>query len=666
MKRLLSAVSALALLPLAGEASAQAPAAGAQRLDDASLFGARQGVRQISLSPGGTKVAFIAPGKGQGNALYVVDAAGGKAPTPALVASGDPDHIETCGWVSEDRLACDIHILVKGAIEIMPASRVVAVDANGENSKLLSNHERSDTVDNPVLGGGAVIDWLGGDGAVLIGRLYVPLERLGSNLKDNRSGYGVDRLDTRSLATKEIEPPKPAAVDYLSDGRGNIRIMETATSPGATGQVTGIYDYFYRKKGSREWLSLSTWDDVRREGFQAQTVDVDKDVVYGVRKKDGRLAAYAITLDGGKAETLVYAHPQVDVDGFVGIGRSRRPVGVTFATDKRRVVYFDPQLQSLARNLSRALPNLPLVYFLDSSSDETKLLLWAGSDIDPGRYYVFDKATKHLSELMLTRPELENAKLASVRHIIYRAADGTEVPAYLTLPPGSEGKKLAALVMPHGGPESRDEWGFDWLAQYFARQGYAVLQPEYRGSQGYGDAWFKKNGFKSWRAAIGDINDAGRWLVAQGIADPGKLGIFGWSYGGYAALQANVVDPKLFKAVVAVAPVADLPSLTEEWRNWTNHRIEVERIGTGSEPREGSPAQHADAFIAPVLLFHGDRDRTFNVHQSQLMASRLKGAGKSVDLVVYPKLDHPLDDSEARADMLRKADAFLKANLHNQ
>jgi dipeptidyl aminopeptidase/acylaminoacyl peptidase len=267
---------------------------------------------------------------------------------------------------------------------------------------------------------------------------------------------------------------------------------------------------------------------------------------------------------------------------------------------------------------------------------------------------------------MLSRPELENAKLAAVRHVTYRAADGTEVPAYLTLPPGSDGRKLAAIVMPHGGPEARDEWGFDWLSQYFANRGYAVLQPEYRGSSGYGDAWFKQNGFKSWRAAVGDVNDAGRWLIAQGIADPNKLGIVGWSYGGYAALQANVLDPKLYKAVVAVAPVTDLPSLAEEWRNWSNHRIEVERIGTGSEPREGSPAEHADAFLAPVLLFHGDRDRNVNVHQSELMASRLKGAGKNVELVVYPKHDHQLDDSETRADMLRKADAFLRASLKIQ
>jgi dipeptidyl aminopeptidase/acylaminoacyl peptidase len=667
MKNLLTAVSALAMLSAAGAASAQPPAsAGAQSLDAAALFGAREAVQNASLSPGGTRVAFIAPTKGQGNALYVVDAAGGKAPTAALVASGDPDRIDWCRWVSEDRLACQIYILVKGAIEIMPATRIVAVDATGGNTKLLSNFERSDNL-GLALSGGSVVDWLTGeDGAVLIGRIYVPSERIGSNLKDTRRGYGVDRLDTRSLGTKEVEPPKPAAAEYISDGHGTIRIMATATSPGATGQSTGVYDYFYRKKGSREWLSLGQYDGVHREGFEPYAVDPDKDVVYGLKKKDGRRAAYAVSLDGSKTETLVFEHPQVDIDGFAQIGRSRRAVGVMFETDKPQVVYFDAQLAGLARSLSKALPNLPLISFIDASADESRLLIRAGSDTDPGRFYVFDRTKKQLAELMVSRPELENVKLATVRHVTYRAADGTEVPAYLTLPVGSDGKKLPAIVMPHGGPEARDDWGFDWLAQYFARQGYAVLQPEYRGSTGYGDAWFRNNAFRSWRVAIGDVNDAGRWLVAQGIADPAKLGIFGWSYGGYAALQANVLDPKLYKAVVAVAPVTDLPALTEEWRNWTSHRIEVERIGTGPEPREGSPAQHADAFQAPVLLFHGDRDRNVNVHQSQLMEGRLKGAGKSVELVVYPKLDHQLDDSDARADMLRKADAFLRANLHVQ
>ena len=113
--------------------------------------------------------------------------------------------------------------------------------------------------------------------------------------------------------------------------------------------------------------------------------------------------------------------------------------------------------------------------------------------------------------------------------------------------------QLPAVLLPHGGPSARDEWGFDWLAQYLANQGYAVLQPNYRGSAGYGDAWLQRNGFQGWRTSIGDVTDGARWLVAQGIADADRLAIVGWSYGGYAALQAGVTEPGLFKALVAIA-----------------------------------------------------------------------------------------------------------------
>jgi dipeptidyl aminopeptidase/acylaminoacyl peptidase len=157
--------------------------------------------------------------------------------------------------------------------------------------------------------------------------------------------------------------------------------------------------------------------------------------------------------------------------------------------------------------------------------DERKLLVFAGGDTDPGVYYLFDRDKHDLHILSPARPQLEGRALATMKAIRYKTADGTEIPAFLTLPPGKESAKgLPAIVMPHGGPASRDEWGFDWLPQYFAARAYAVLQPNFRGSSGYGDAWFQQNGFKSWRVAIGDVVDAGRWLVTQGIADPKKLG----------------------------------------------------------------------------------------------------------------------------------------------
>ena len=217
--------------------------------------------------------------------------------------------------------------------------------------------------------------------------------------------------------------------------------------------------------------------------------------------------------------------------------------------------------------------------------------------------------------------------------------------------------------MPHGGPSARDEWGFDWLAQFYASRGFAVLQPNYRGSSGYGDAWYQNNGFQSWKSAIGDVNDSGRWLVAEGIADPEKLAIVGWSYGGYAALQSAVVDPDLFKGIVAIAPVTDLGKLKDEYLGTSGYKLAVGFIGTGPHIAAGSPARNVDKIKAPVQIFHGDLDINVDVFQSRYMADQLKGAGKFVDLTIYKGLDHSLDDSTARTEMLEKSSAFLKSTL---
>jgi dipeptidyl aminopeptidase/acylaminoacyl peptidase len=245
-----------------------------------------------------------------------------------------------------------------------------------------------------------------------------------------------------------------------------------------------------------------------------------------------------------------------------------------------------------------------------------------------------------------------------------READGTSIPGYLTLPPGVEtAKDLPAIVMPHGGPSARDYWRFDWLAQFYASRGYVVLQPNFRGSTGYGEDFFHQNGFRSWPTAIGDVLDAGKWLVAQGMARADRLAIVGWSYGGYAALQSAVVDPSVFKAIVAIAPVTDLPDLKEKYRNWSNFVLASREIGEGPHVREGSPALNAGKIKVPVLLFHGEMDRNVPIQQSKEMADRLASAGVPHELVTWPDLDHQLEDSEARAEMLRKSDAFLRRAL---
>lgn len=656
--------AALAGLALSVTGAFDAGAAGAADNPAAKVFGARQKVEQASLSPDGMSVALVqALDDGQASALFVARLDGSSQLKPILVASGDPERLRACHWVSNGRLVCGISMRVFRNGLRLGFTRMVAVDADGTKVQELSARTHGQELGYHQ-DGGEIVDWLTGDatGSVLMTRSYVPEVSTGSMLSNQKQGLGVERIDTSTLKRTLLEPPRGDVVDYISDQHGAVRLYGQQAKTTAGYAKTRI-DYFYRPAAGGAWLPLGTYDDDTHEGFAPVAVDRDLNAAYGFEWVKGRQVVSRLALDGTLAREVLVARDDVDVDQLIRIGRQNRVVGASFATDKRQSVFFDPALRKLAASLSKALPGQPSVSFVDASQDESRLLLWAGSDVDPGRYYLYDKTTRQLSEVAPDRPDLAEVKLATVQAVTYKAADGTQVPAYLTLPPGSQGKALPAIVMPHGGPGARDEWGFDWLSQYFAHQGFAVLQPNFRGSTGYGEAWFEKNGFQSWRTAIGDVNDAGRWLTDQGIAAPGKLAIVGWSYGGYAALQSSVLDPDLFKAIVAVAPVTDLDALREEARDFTNYKLVDAFIGQGPHVKEGSPAQNAARIKAPVLMFHGDQDDNVGVGESRLMLSRLKSAGGEAELVVFPGLDHQLDDSAARSRMLDKAEAFLRTSL---
>jgi acetyl esterase/lipase len=628
----------------------------AKTFDAASAFGARESLVDLSLSPDGSSVAYVAPAAGQGSVVYTLSLEKGSTPLAALGADGKPFRIEGCDWVSNKRLVCRVYGVVKDVnAGLLPLSRLVAVDSDGSNQRILStrHNEYSSGFD---LHAGEIIDWLPDeDGYVLITRLHLPDSHLGNRLERDAKGFGVDRVDTRTLAASQVEAPRKDAFRYLTDGRGVVRIMGIQHTRDGF-QATGIHTYLYRLVGSDKWQKLCDYNTVDRSGFNPVAVDHDLNAVYGFKKLDGRTALYTIALDGSLHEQLIYARPDVDVDSLFRIGRRKRVVGVSFVTERQHTIFFAPGFEQLTTAIHKALPPETMLRLIETSVDESKLLYHASRDSDPGVYYLFDRKTSHLDTFMVSRSQLEGVKLATVKPISYPGPDGVMIPAYLTLPPGrEEAKGLPAIVLPHGA--ARDEWGFEWLPQFYAARGYAVLQPNFRGSAGYGDAWFKANGFKSWPVAIGDVRAAGHWLVSQGIADPAKLAIVGWSYGGYAALQSAATEPDLFKAVVAIAPVTDLNALKEEHRNWSDYELVSNFVGDGPQLRDGSPVNLADKIAAPVLLFHGAMDQTVGIDESKRMAARL---GSRCELVTWDDLDHSLEDSAARTVMLQKSDAFLR------
>lgn len=661
------AFAGLAALLAATTSYAQqpSPAAAAQQpsVDASALFGPRESVTSLDISPSGRYVVYVAPARGTASAAVVADLVGGGDARPVLRASGQPERLSWCRFVSDTRLICAIR--GTGNIEglLVGFSRLFAVNADGSNIRELG--QRASAYDSRLRQfSGQILDWLPQDGnAVLMAQDYVPEAMAsGSRMARRTNGLGVDRMDINTLRVTQVEAPDQRASGYMSDGRGNVRMMISVQSQ-SENQESAQTIYYYRLAGSRDWRRFSTYDETTREGMFPVAIDGARDVAYVLKRLNGRLALYRVRLDESLASELVYANEAVDVDDVVRIGRSGAVIGVTFAEEQRRVIWFDPQFAELSRNLSRALPGQPAMNFTGASRDESKLVIRAQSDSNPGHYYLYDRTSRSLEEIMPVRAQLEGVTLSSVRPLTYAAADGVQVPAYLTLPPGrTDMRGLPAIVLPHGGPSSRDELGFDWLPQFLAHQGYAVLQPNYRGSAGYGDAWFAQNGFRGWQTSIGDVTAAGRWMIAQG-ADPNRLAILGWSYGGYAALQAGVTEPALFKAIVAIAPVTDLALLAQQAEGFTNYLLVRQFVGQGPHVRAGSPLQNVERFRAPVLMFHGTRDTNVGIAQSQRMDAALRAAGKSSELVVFDGLEHDLADSEARVRMLARIDAFLSANL---
>ena len=650
---------------LAGEART-APVAVKPLAEDAAAFGTRAAAEQLSMSPTGRKVVILVAGPGGLTSAQVFDLVSGGSSIP-VSSNGTDNVLRWCKFGSETVLVCKYGGIVDDpAYGLISYSRLIRVDVDGKNLKQLG--QRQSFYDANIRQfDGAIIDWLpGSGGAVLMARDYVPEEgRSDTRIMRKQNGLAVDRIDLESLKSESVERPTTGVGGYMTDGIGHVRLRFKDESATGTGQMTGRTRLSYRAQGNADWKPLGIYDEKSGDSMTPLAIEAQSDKLYFLRKLNGRQALYRMPLNGSSEAELVAKNDAVDIDNVTRIGRGQKVIGYTYAEDDRHAVYFDPEFESLASKLGRAIPNQPLIDFVDASEDGNILVVYAGSDVHPGTYYFLDRKTKEMSPIVDVRPGIAERTLSPMKSIRYGARDGASIPAYLTVPAGTSGKNLPAVVLPHGGPSSRDEWGFDWLAQFLAARGYAVIQPNYRGSEGFGDLFENENGFKNWETSIADVNDAIKYLVAEGIADPKRLAAVGWSYGGYAALQSAATEPALYKAIIAIAPVTDLALLKSQSESYTNSDLVKEFVGSGDHIRLGSPLRNAVAIKAPVLLVHGDLDINVGIAHSLQMESALKANGTPVELLRYPQLDHQLVDSNARIQMLTKMGELLGRTIGN-
>ena len=362
----------------------------------------------------------------------------------------------------------------------------------------------------------------------------------------------------------------------------------------------------------------------------------------------------------------VFVHPEYDIDSVLWHPITGALAGVTYIADKEVAVWFDPTLAHLQSLFDKVLAGFEN-HIVSVSRDFSRVIVLSKSDTDPGVYYLFDRPAKRLSEIAQVYRGLDPKLMAPVRSVSYTTRDGLEIEAYLTLPVGREAKNLPTVILPHGGPWARDYKSFDYLAQFFANRGYAVLQPNFRGSTGYGRA-FREAGNRQWgRAMQDDVTDATKWLIAQGIADPARTCIVGGSYGGYAALMGAVKTPDLYRCAASINGVTDLPMLISSDRRKVGLSDWIEMIGElGADTkvlRQNSPRRRVDDIRIPILLVQTKDDTRIDIDQGRRMKRALKRAGKDFRYLELERGGHTLQAEESRLALLRALDEFLAENI---
>jgi dipeptidyl aminopeptidase/acylaminoacyl peptidase len=334
--------------------------------------------------------------------------------------------------------------------------------------------------------------------------------------------------------------------------------------------------------------------------------------------------------------------------------------------------FFDPADQQLWDKIAKAFPG-EVVRLASWSDDRTKIILQVEGPRSGAAYYLLDRTTNHAEWIADEYESIPPEEIAEVRLIHYRAGDGLDIPAFLTLPRGVPAKSLPLVALVHGGPEARDDPGFDWWAQALASMGYAVLQPQFRGSGGYTVGFTAAGHGQFGRKMQTDVSDGVSYLASQGIVDPARVCIAGASYGGYAAMAGVTLQSGLYRCAIAVAGVASLSRhllYTAERSGGTHNsarRYWLRFIGAknagDSVVDELSPVRHADRLSVPLLLIHGSIDTVVEPEQSKMMLQAAQKAGKNVQLVTLKGEDHNLSRSDTRLQMLQAMAAFLRTNL---
>ncbi|MEL4425853.1 MULTISPECIES: alpha/beta hydrolase family protein [Shewanella] len=469
----------------------------------------------------------------------------------------------------------------------------------------------------------------------------------------------VYRVDVYRGTRKKITRSPIGMASFMTDDDGEVRFVAGQDRSNNT-------RIFYRNDG--EWIDTDKLN-IGLKDFTPISFTEDPNSVYAAASQaDEPKAVYRVNLKTGEKKMMVN-DARVEPDNFWINGQNKQLYAVEFANGYPTYAFVDPEDQH-AVYLKQLLASLPghQVRIISETRNADKMIILAFNDRNPGDYYLFDTKTVKLRHLLRTMESIDPAKMAEVKPMDIKVRDGMTIQAYLTLPPGKDPKQLPLVVNPHGGPHYvRDSWGFDPQNQMLANQGIAVLQVNFRGSGGYGEA-FQQAGYRKWGSEIQyDIIDATRHLIDQGIVDKQRICIVGGSFGGYSALQSSVMEPDLFKCAIGFAGVYDLEMMFKEGD------VQARDSGTsylrtvlGQDQavlRAMSPTRNVDKLKANLLLVHGGNDERAPIEQFEALEDALKKHNYPYQKIIMDDEGHGFYDESHRAIYYQKMLNFLKQNL---
>lgn len=578
-------------------------------------FSVLPAIQNVTVSPDGKHVIIRRATSKDGDYILEVRKTNNLKADPVLFGS-ERMKIQGAYWLNNELMAVDFTQNIQDGTRNYNASKVGIVRADGKGKWRIPfpKEERARF---------GIISLLREDPKNILIRYDINDDRLADVVK-----YNIYNGRTRTV----FRANTLLSSGFIPDSEGEIRAAN------AYDAKNNSLDQYVRLSTDDEWelIFKNRADNRERFDFLSFSIENPQEIYISANRGEDTTGIYTYNIETKKYSERLFGLENVDVDGVVRSNKEAdrgRLLGFSYTGKEPTVYWLDEYEQSLRDAIEAAFPG-KFVRLSSRSEDDNQIVVSTSGDTDPGTYYLL--SNKKEVQLIGERfPLIDRELLGDVKYIKYPARDGLKIPAYVTIP--KVGKKpYPTVVMPHGGPWVRDTTIYDEWSQLLASHGYMVLQPNYRGSTGYGLNHWKK-GDNNWGQTMQDDKDDGvKFLVEKGLADPDKVAIFGWSYGGYAAFAASVRENGPFACAIAGAGVADLSRISASLFNGSRYG----RVFQGTTVSGLSPIEQAEKLAMPLFIIHGDIDRRVPVEQSRLMVEKLESLNKPHKYLELEGADH--------------------------